>query len=435
MRVLAATMLFVGQLSIAELVIAQSTVPVVELPSASVSTRAAFGAILGIRQLSNNSVLINDAKRRQVSLCDASLGNCKIVIDSIPSTPNSYPETQSPLIRYLGDSSLLVDVASKSFLLVGANGSIVRPMALPNDPIAAQSLTSAGSATDPLGRLVYKHTPPLALQIMRDRSNPTPQIKLDQTGEWVEVMRADLDERRVDTLGRVRENPDSMIVVTLPDGRRAFKQVINPLPTFDEWAMLSNGSVAIIRGHDYHIDWIHADGSKSSMAKFPFDWKSLSQEDKQRLSDSTLTFRNDRNAETAKREKEAASRTGEVQTARTGRGGGPGGGPGQFENSAIPEIVPLKDIADYYPPIRREAAMADLDDNLWILPTTSAQSRNGELVYDVVNEKSGLYKRVRLPRGRALAGFGKGGVVYLAYGTMTNGFVVERTQLPRWQNF
>jgi hypothetical protein len=93
-------------------------------------------------------------------------------------------------------------------------------------------------------------------------------------------------------------------------------------------------------------------------------------------------------------------------------------------------VIPLSEVADYYPPIRPGAAMPDLDGNLWILPTTSKQSQHGELVYDIVNTKGELFERVRLPVGRLVAGFGKGGVVYMTSGDRTTGFFVERTRLP-----
>lgn len=94
------------------------------------------------------------------------------------------------------------------------------------------------------------------------------------------------------------------------------------------------------------------------------------------------------------------------------------------------EVVAPKDIADYYPAIRKGAVMADRDNHLWVLPTTSAQSRNGELVYDVINTKGELFQRVRVPAGRQVAGFGRGGVVYLLVGDKTNGFYLERARLP-----
>ena len=61
--------------------------------------------------------------------------------------------------------------------------------------------------------------------------------------------------------------------------------------------------------------------------------------------------------------------------------------------------------------------------------SASAQSIAGELVYDVVNRKGELFQRVRMPVGRSIVGFGKGGVLYLANGNLTNGFVLERVRI------
>jgi hypothetical protein len=91
------------------------------------------------------------------------------------------------------------------------------------------------------------------------------------------------------------------------------------------------------------------------------------------------------------------------------------------------EFASPADIVDYYPPIRPGAARPDRDGNLWILTATSAQSKEGELVYDVVNTKGELFQRVRFPVGRSLAGFGPRGVVYMMHGSLGKGFVLERT--------
>lgn len=37
---------------------------------------------------------------------------------------------------------------------------------------------------------------------------------------------------------------------------------------------------------------------------------------------------------------------------------------------------------------------------------------------------------VRMPSGRSIAGFGRGGVVYLMYRDGANGWFLERTKLP-----
>ena len=57
------------------------------------------------------------------------------------------------------------------------------------------------------------------------------------------------------------------------NGRITMTSEINPLPVVDEWAMVSDGSVALIRGRDYHIDWVNADGTRSSSPKIPFEWQ------------------------------------------------------------------------------------------------------------------------------------------------------------------
>jgi hypothetical protein len=67
---------------------------------------------------------------------------------------------------------------------------------------------------------------------------------------------------------------------------------------------------------------------------------------------------------------------------------------------------------------------------VWILPTSSAQSKAGELVYDVVNNRGELTHRVRLPLGRSISGFGHNGVVYLMQRDAAGaGWFLERTRI------
>src|SRR5262249_11692685 len=86
-----------------------------------------------------------------------------------------------------------------------------------------------------------------------------------------------------------------------------------------------------------------------------------------------------------------------------------------FENNLVASALgvdrsprpPLADlyragaVDDYEAPIRSGSTIADLDGNLWVLPRTTKLSQKGELVYDVINAKGELTKRVRLPLGRA----------------------------------
>jgi hypothetical protein len=329
------------------------------------------------------------------------------------------------LIPYRGDSTVFPDMESMSLLVFDARAQSSRSWAPPNAS-ALMTLIGNLSAFDNKGRLLY-----------------TDRLGAPGDSTWRDsaaLVRADLDARRVDTVARVhRPSAFASTFTAMVDGVRKQTLVLNPLINVDDWSVLADGTIALVRGHDYHVEWIHPDGTMSATAKLPFDWKRLSDDDKQRLLDSTRKIVDARAAATQSPAGTAARGGGGGSADGGGRGSADGGGRGsgggeprpQTRTVVTTEYVPLNQIADYYPPIRAGAAKADLDGNLWILPTTSAQSKNGELVYDLLNPKNGLVERVRIPLGRSIAGFGKGGVVYLLAGDRTNGFYLERTQLPR----
>lgn len=412
----------------------QQSIPIVALPASSAKTAEPLMAVLGIREVAGGKVLINDAGRRQLKLFDTTLATFTVTLDSTSGITNAYGPARVPLLPYLGDSSLFADLPSSTLRVIGPNGLVARSISLPN-PRDLGAFAGASSSVDSKGRLLYRGPVPMAAT--------TPlMVPLEQRADSAPILRADLDTRAIDTIGRVKQRDGAGVFNDQSDpAKPKFVTTINPLPSLDEWAVLSNGSIALIRGFDYHIDFIHPDGSKNSTGKLPFDWKRLTDEDKQGLIDSAKAA-----AEAAAAQRAAAGPgaaggrgggdaagravavTGAVAAGGGMRGGG-AGGPGGPPPQMVTVYLPLDKITDYYPAIRPGAAMADRDGNLWILPTTSGRSQSGELVYDVINVKGELYQRVRLPLGRSIAGFGKGGVIYMMSGDRTNGFFLERTRL------
>ena len=98
-------------------------------------------------------------------------------------------------------------------------------------------------------------------------------------------------------------------------------------------------------------------------------------------------------------------------------GGGDGPGRGNFGagRARSTEVQPINmvtvsELTDYIPPFTPGAARGDMDGNLWVRTTRGI---NGGSIYDVISAKGLLLKRVLLPAGRVIAGFGKGGVVYM----------------------
>ena len=272
----AAAMLSAGSVT------AQPPVPVRELSAPSAKSTETFGAILGVREIADGKLLVNDARRHQLSVLDAKLANKTVVLDSVAGTRQGYGRYAAPMIPYLGDSTLLVDREALSLLVLDPRGVVARVSSAPK-PGDLYLLSSRASGTDPKGNLLYLGE--------GDRTK-------DKTGgmglpDSAPVVRANFETRNVDTLGQMLRRIDMRTTQEKVGDEYVLTHVINPLPTFDEWTSLSDGSVAIVRG-DYHIDFVRPDGSHFSGPKIPFDWKRLTDADKQALIDSLRTVREKR---------------------------------------------------------------------------------------------------------------------------------------------
>jgi hypothetical protein len=218
------------------------------------------------------------------------------------------------------------------------------------------------------------------------------------------------------------------------DGSTTQRVIITPLAWADDWIVTANGSVAIVRGQDYHIDWLHADGTRTSSPKLAFDWLRIPDEEKLRLGDSARA---------------AVQKTFDDVKARSlksGRQPPPGANVLQFVGVSNPsdgtsmslaydakiEAAPLNEILDFHPPIRAGVVKADFDGNIWILPNTAKKpTPGGGIVYDVINYRGELFQRVQMPPERSIAGFGPGGVVYLMWRGASGAWHLEKSHVAR----
>ena len=229
----------------------QKGIPLVDLPPASARAPESFGAILGIRQAADGKVLVNDAGRRQLKLLDSTLATSTAVLDSAPGSSNSYGPIRAPLIPFLGDSSLFLDWNAQTLVVLDEHGKIARGLALPM-PRDFRSATSPATGVDAKGRLIFR-----AIRAARQRAS-APGMEYPDS---IAIVRADLEARRVDTITRFARPLMKVTTEKYSDGSSGIVYAVDPLQATDEWAVLANGAVAIVRGHDYHIDWIQPDGS------------------------------------------------------------------------------------------------------------------------------------------------------------------------------
>lgn len=262
--------------------------PVRRIATASALSTTELGAITSVVELKDGRVLVNDGTRRRLLLMDTALKVVDVILDSLSEVANTYGTRAGGLIPYRGDSVLFVDPASFAALVLDplAHLARVRSVWRPDDmPYYSGMAGGFGMAsTDGRGRVVYriparsgppKVAPPAGVPYF-----PSPP-------DSAFVVAIDIDTRALDTLGAVRI-PKLIYQVhqSAGDGFFSISVLNNPMPTTDDWAVLSNGTVAFLRGRDYRIDYRQADGSWTSSPKIAFDWQHLGEVEKQTFVDS-----------------------------------------------------------------------------------------------------------------------------------------------------
>jgi hypothetical protein len=415
-----------------------------QLPAALATSTDTIGSVAAVRQLPNGNVLVNDQARRRVLMLDKDMKLVSVVADSTSSTANAYGARPGGLLAYRGDSTLFVDPASLSMLVIDPSGKIIRTMAAPrpNDVGFLTGGAMGNPGFDGQGRLVYR-TVDFGFGRNGPRPEPGKPFVPPTPPDSSALVRFDLATRKLDTVGFYKI-PRANIQMTQDDkGGMRVSVIMNPLPVVDEWAVMSDGTVAFVRGHDYHVDFVDATGNRTSAEKIPYDWQRMTDDDKQRFLDSSKVAIEKLRAtqQAAAGGTPAAARADGLGAAmgaaasggmvvtmqRSGDGpprvdiggpGGPGGGPQPIN------MVPASELPDYKPVFGPGAVKPDMDGHLWVR-TIPTKPTTGGAIYDVIDRSGKLVDRVQVPTGTTIAGFGAGGVVYLGLRDAT-GLHVQR---------
>jgi hypothetical protein len=416
-----------------------------QLPAPSATSTDSIGSVAAVRQLPNGNVLVNDQARRRVVLMDPNMKVIGLVADSTSSTNNAYGVRPGGMIAYRGDSTLFIEPAGLSMLVIDPAGKIIRTMAAPraNDVNFLIGGALGNPGFDSKGRLVYR-TMDFGMRGMRPPQPGQPFVPPTPPDSSA-LVRFDLATRKLDTVGFFKIPKSNVQMTQDANGGMRVSVTINPLPVVDEWTVLSDGTVAFVRGQDYHVDFIDANGVKTPAEKIPYDWQRMTDDDKSRFLDSAKV------AIEKVRAAAAAGNTGAAQAgieSMMGGGGGGGapqmititrggdgpappqrgappaggaqgsgnvridaGGPGGIQMPPV-NMVPASELPDYKPVFGPGSVRADMDGRIWVR-TIATKPTTGGAIYDVIDKSGKLVDRVQVPAGTTIAGFGAGGVVYL----------------------
>jgi hypothetical protein len=392
---------------------AQKGPPIRLLDAPSARSTVMVGSPAAVRQLRDGRLLVNDTQRRQLVLLDAALGTATIIADSAAGRPNSYGAKAGAIIPFLADSTLFVDPDGLSMFVIDPAGKIARVASVPRSQDAGSlgSNTSNSPGMDTKGRLVYRG-------LSRVKQVANGGLTIAQFPDSIDIDRIDLATRRVDTIGYVKVQKMNMSITQTERGMTVGGE-INPVQNVDDWTVLSDGTIAIVRGLDYHVDLIGADGAARSAAKIPFTWRPLTDDEKVVVLDS------------AKRALDRMFAGGGAAAAAAMHGGAmpPGVAPSGAGGAQPPmKVVGPSALPDYWPPFGQGAARADADGHLWVRTSATRPEVIGGPIYDVIDRSGSLIDRVQLASGRRIVGFGPGGVVYLAAAD-PGGTRIERTTM------
>lgn len=399
-----------------------------------------FTSIQGVRALPGGGVLVNDVASRRVVLLDSGLGGATVIADSTSATANAYSGRIAGLIPFRGDSTLFVDPTSLSMLVLDPGGKVSRVMSVPRSEDAISLATGAlgTPGLDADGRLVYRQAPRFQFRAPpgggQGARGALPDPGAIQLPDSLPIVRVDLVTRQLDTVAYVRVPRPNMHVTQAEGGRVRMTAELNPLPVVDEWAVMADGSIALVRGRDYRVEFIGTNGVRTTPVKIPFEWQRLSDEDKVAFIDSVRVARERLQANTSggsgagvgtveRTELGGGNSVVVMRQGAPGNGGAMGGGAGGPGSPNVVFIAPDQ-LPDYKPAFFAGAVRADADGNLWIR-TIPTRAIPGGPIYDVVNGRGELVERVQIPEGRTIVGFAPGGTVFMST-AVAAGVVLER---------
>jgi hypothetical protein len=386
--------------------IAQSLPPVRQLGRILAKSATTVRSIASTRELSSGRVLVNDTAAHRVYLFDSPLRSRVAALDSIEGLKNSYGVSPGGMIAYRADSTLFASPSLVSMLLIDPAGRATH-LAIGPTPVEMLFLAGGPFGTpgfDSRGRLVYRAS-------ARDRTTPrsaetrSPYPERDSAP----IVALNLITGKTDKIALFRIPKEVVTITEVADG--TFRTTVKkyPLPTVDDWAVLPNGSLAVIRGRDFHIDWIDQNGKRSSSGRIPFPWRKLTENAKVAFMDS-VRFATD-----------TAIAAQEIRLHERFKGTD-----NEPPEPIEPEYVLPNELPDNIPAFEPNSTHTDPDGILWIRTT---QRVNGRPVYYLVNQKGAVVDRVQVPSGSTIAGFGRNHTVYLAYTDPTGGVRLERARV------
>jgi hypothetical protein len=226
--------------------LAAQQIPTMRVSAPDVVHSHEFTSITSVRELSDGRVLVTDGRERRLVVLDFATSAARDV-GRTGRGPMEY-ENVGFIQQTTGDSSIMADLMARRWLVLHRD-SIVQT--IPPDHPAIVATRSLFNAADSRGFVARRVDPPLrdGVTIRTERDSSALVLYARATG-------------RADTVARLRAAPRQLSQRTDAQGRIVESSTYSTqlLPSEEDFALFSDGAIAVARLNPFRIDWRLPDG-------------------------------------------------------------------------------------------------------------------------------------------------------------------------------
>ncbi len=216
----------------------------------------AFSFVATARELPDGTLLVADPLARELVVVDMDAGT-KRVIGREGQGPEEYrqPDAVWPLP---GDSTLLVDLGNGRLTVLGPDLAFrsTSPIAMGEPGPGREFILAMPQGVDGRGRVYAQAMGRMGMGAALPDS--------------AAILRLDRGSESADTLGMFKLPERTRQTAGGANNQRVSIQDI-PLSPQDAWGVAADGSVALARSGDYHLEWVRPDGSVQRGAPVEYD--------------------------------------------------------------------------------------------------------------------------------------------------------------------
>jgi hypothetical protein len=327
-----------------------------------------FSGVLDVRELAGGGVIVLDAKDNLMQFVSANLQTAH-KISREGSGPTEYRQV-AKLIPHRGDTTYAYDIMNARFLVIDPRGTAVSTVSLRDAsgglPVGPMSVRGY----DQRGRLYYQ-----GLNFSMGKDGPA-------FSDTAPLLRLDGSAKKVDTLAWLRIGmPSVKLSGDVQKGGGAVRLGMGAYPIVDEWGIMPDGRVIVLRGRDYRIDWIGPTGARSAGPLVPYTPVRVTEADKEQVREANKRMQ-------AQVSKAAAAAAGRANAS-------------QAKVPSMSVDAPTE-WPEHKPAFAQGALRVRPNGELWIGRLRAAVDKAP--LYDVLSSSGALAYRVQLPPRTRLAG-------------------------------